>query len=186
MKPDFLNDDSSEQLPPGLSGMKRENPFKVPDGYFDSLPGDIMKRIEAVSELDRMSKENPFNVPEGYFDSLPAAVQQRISDEKKGRSSSAGLIFTLTRPKYLAAAVLVVLLIFGIKYLTRPVVLPSPKYLTYEEVQNSSCIGDIDESDFVDAFELEQNNTSSADEDAGIKQYLLDNNIDISQIENHL
>src|SRR5436853_7680437 len=117
MKPDYLNDDELEKMAPKLSKLKRENPFRVPDNYFDSLADNIQQKINALPHLEKMSNENPFAVPEGYFDSLPTAIQHRIVEEKEKRRTSGEWIAILYRPKYLAAAILVAFAIFGIKYL---------------------------------------------------------------------
>lgn len=42
----MTNDDELKNAP-GLRGMKRENPFTVPDGYFDTLSSRIRDRINA-------------------------------------------------------------------------------------------------------------------------------------------
>ena len=48
--PDEIN--NLQELAPGLSEIKKENPFKVPDGYFDGLP---MKIQEKVSQPNTVS-----------------------------------------------------------------------------------------------------------------------------------
>ncbi len=37
--------DNLDELAPGLSKIKKENPFRVPDGYFDKLPNIIREKI---------------------------------------------------------------------------------------------------------------------------------------------
>jgi len=37
--------DNLDELAPGLSKIKKENPFRVPDGYFDKLPNIIQEKI---------------------------------------------------------------------------------------------------------------------------------------------
>ena len=141
MTTDFLNDDELKEQAPSLSGMKKENPFAVPDNYFDSLAENTMQKIQSIPDLERMQKENPFHVPEGYFDSLPSDIQQRIYENKK-----AGFFrewfSTFFQPRYsLAYATIIILVIFGIKYLAKPSDVTDPdSYLTCEEVKNSSCI----------------------------------------------
>lgn len=44
-------------------------PFKVPDGYFDSLTPKITKKINAVS-----SRDGVFLVPDNYFITLPKNI----------------------------------------------------------------------------------------------------------------
>ena len=187
MKPANFNDDELEKGTNGLSELKKENPFKVPDHYFDSLPNQIMDKIEALPDLQRINKANPYRVPEGYFDSVPASVQQRILEEKNKKSIFGGLASISFRPKYsLALAVVIVLVIFGIKFFTKPSSLKAPEnYFSLEEIQNSASFAELDEATLVDALE-HQNKKATAPVDNSIEQYLIDNNIDISQIENRL
>ncbi len=184
---DNESDPDLDRLAPQLSKLDKSNPFKVPDGYFDSLPEMIQQKINAVPDLERMNRENPFHVPEGYFDSLPAVIQQRIVDGKPAKSLSREWILNLFRPRYIAWAVVLLLLVFGIKYLTKPVILSSSgNYLSYEEAENSDFINYIEESAFIDVLDQETDESASGKEDTGIEQYLLENNIDISQLENNL
>ena len=73
-----------------------KNPFEVPAGYFESLPGRIMERIktaysgelkneiEALSPLlSRLEKNNvPYAVPDNYFENFPEKLLSRIKAEK--------------------------------------------------------------------------------------------------------
>ncbi len=49
------NDDELKDAP-GLRGMKRENPFTVPHGYFDSLSSRIQDRINAPQAISIWEK----------------------------------------------------------------------------------------------------------------------------------
>lgn len=68
-----------------LEKYRNNNAFSVPDGYFDELPDQVMRRISesAGSVSDDISLEDKlesdFPVPEGYFDSLPEQVMARIA-----------------------------------------------------------------------------------------------------------
>ncbi|MCX6292126.1 MAG: hypothetical protein NT126_10220 [Bacteroidetes bacterium] len=187
MKPDLLSDDELEKLAPELSKIKKENPFRVPENYFDSLAGEIQHKISELPDLERMNKKNPFAVPEGYFDSLPSLVQQRIIDAKNKKSIFGEWISISLRPKYALAVVMVIILcIAGIRYLSKPVKVESPdNYLSCDDIQNSSYLATMDESTLVEALEL-QSGSTEVNENAGMEQYLIDNDIDISQLENHL
>lgn len=62
--------------------------YEVPQGYFEELPGQLLKRIKALEateeqailspELEAASKKNPFTVPEGYFDTLSDTILELI------------------------------------------------------------------------------------------------------------
>lgn len=43
--------DNLEELAPGLSKIKKENPFRVPDGYFDKLPMIIQEKITKTKSV---------------------------------------------------------------------------------------------------------------------------------------
>ncbi|HCY90203.1 MAG TPA: hypothetical protein DHV17_08090 [Chitinophagaceae bacterium] len=58
-----------EQISPTLAALPRNQVFRVPEGYFDQLPADILLTINPLQNS---------NVPEGYFDQLPAAIMNRI------------------------------------------------------------------------------------------------------------
>ena len=192
MTPEYFKDNESDpdfsKEAPGLYKISKENPFRVPDNYFDSLADNIQQKINALPDLERMNRENPFSVPDSYFETLPTAIQQRIIDGKNKRSVAAEWISIVLRPKYtLALATFIILLVFGIKYLTKPGSFESPdNFLSCEEVQNSSYFSDLDESILVDVLENEQTKNPGIREDNSMEQYLLDNDIDISQLENRL
>jgi hypothetical protein len=184
MKPEYLKDDEPEKGSL-LSSVRKENPFLVPENYFDSLPGNIMKKIDALPDIDRMKKENPFLVPDGYFESLASTVQRRIADEKK-KNILEEWISVLLRPKYsLSFAAAIVILILGIKYFTKSPDSEPRGVLSYTEVRNSDYMADLDESTLVDILEQE-NKDENINEDSGLEQYLMDNDIDVYQIENRL
>lgn len=72
---------------PNLAGIENQHPYRVPAGYFASLPELILLRIRtdkaesAGEELEILSpllsgldKKMPFSTPEGYFESLQPSV----------------------------------------------------------------------------------------------------------------
>ena len=69
---EWLNDYMS------LKQVNPNNPFTVPDGYFDSLS----ERIVAVKNLDELKGKGVlegFTVPENYFEELTDNIQSRIA-----------------------------------------------------------------------------------------------------------
>src|SRR3954466_12085224 len=104
MKEQFDNDDELRKMAPRLSELKRENPFKVPDDYFDSLGRSIQHQIQSLPDFEKTAAKNHFKVPEGYFDSLPTIIQQRIIDEKSKRISLREVVASiLFKPKFALA-----------------------------------------------------------------------------------
>jgi hypothetical protein len=71
--------DSKEWLNdyPSLKQVIPDNPFTVPDGYFDELHQRAMSR----AAIDEVSGATGFSVPEGYFDEMQSNVQSRANIE---------------------------------------------------------------------------------------------------------
>lgn len=81
---------------PTLAGMDFQQPYKAPEGYFESLAGHIMLRIrlesaESVEDeleiisplLNSLNKNMPFSTPEGYFDALTPGI--RVAKEEEAQ-----------------------------------------------------------------------------------------------------
>jgi hypothetical protein len=67
-----------------------DNPFDVPQGYFESLPGEVLNKIKRQNALVESLRDdvgsdstNSFEVPAGYFDSLPDVMLERVKSEPK-------------------------------------------------------------------------------------------------------
>lgn len=66
-----------------LPGYGKQNPFAVPEGYFDTLSARIMAKIEYADELEgfamlaQLKKPQPFKAPEGYFGKVDNALEYR-------------------------------------------------------------------------------------------------------------
>lgn len=91
--------------------MNKNNPFKTPEGYFDSLKDRLM---DAASEqqADLPGKEG-FKVPEGYFDNLKGELMGKVSKNEP----KVVALFQYRKIFYAtAAAAAVVLLVFGLQY----------------------------------------------------------------------
>jgi hypothetical protein len=72
---DWINDYMS------LKQVNSNNPFTVPDGYFDNL-SDRIEAYKNITELTGNSAGNGFTVPAGYFDELTGNIQSRIAIEE--------------------------------------------------------------------------------------------------------
>jgi hypothetical protein len=185
MKESF-DDNDLRKIAPRLSELKKENPFTVPDGYFDSLSGSIQQQIQSLPDFEKTAAKEQFKVPEGYFDSLPTIIQQRIIEERKKRFSWGEIVDGIFfRPKFaLVLASVAILIVFSLKYFNRPIsVQPELAEVSLTDLSNSLYLADIDETLLADAVAMQ---TSAADENETLKEYLIDNNIDINQITEHL
>ena len=65
-----------------IDKVRKSDSFQVPDGYFDTLPDQVMQRIateEKVAQvLEKYRAGNSFSAPDGYFATLPDQVMDRI------------------------------------------------------------------------------------------------------------
>ena len=80
---EWLNDYMS------LKQVNPNNPFTVPDGYFDELEQQIVSYIK-LDELKSGSPSNGFAVPENYFDELSNNIGARIAIEEAADKEATG------------------------------------------------------------------------------------------------
>jgi hypothetical protein len=111
--------DELNETAPNLAGFDAQLPFRVPTGYFDTLPSLILSRIKAESAgsareeleiisplLDGISKKMPFATPEGYFENLTPTI--RVADNETHKPARVVKMFQPQRTfRYAAAAVTV-------------------------------------------------------------------------------
>jgi len=72
-----------------IKHVNANNPFTVPDGYFDELSD----RIAASIKLDELKSKKPltgFTVPENYFEELNNNIQSRVNIEKVLNNETTG------------------------------------------------------------------------------------------------
>lgn len=65
------------EITPFLAEIEVVNPYRVPTGYFNTLPDTVMDRIQIHEALQPASR-NIYEVPAGYFEGLPAAILSRV------------------------------------------------------------------------------------------------------------
>ena len=64
-----------EELAPALAGLPQTNIFKVPDGYFEALSGELLvKTIQPAATYD---------VPEGYFEELADQILSKLKHSEQ-------------------------------------------------------------------------------------------------------
>lgn len=64
-----------------LKQVNPENPFTVPEGYFDSLNEQVLSKIK-VEELKKSILETGFTIPSNYFEELSGNIQARVNVEE--------------------------------------------------------------------------------------------------------
>lgn len=77
MKADIENNEWKEEAP-YLAGLKKENPFSVPENYFDALSETIVNSVY-VSGLKEGIAVPGFTVPDQYFSSLHDRIAAETS-----------------------------------------------------------------------------------------------------------
>lgn len=86
---DILPEDfeNLEKYAPTLAAMDRINPFLVPEGYFDALPGHV-RALLSISDAAR-DRFLGFQLPDRYFEELPAMLRAMalLADASKDRNA---------------------------------------------------------------------------------------------------
>ncbi len=180
-----------------LSGMKNEmqddktqNPFHTPDGYFDSLNAEVMKKLASIPDTESVSEVNPFKVPAGYFDTLPTIIQQRIIDiDARGFSLSRWITSALSRlsPGYtVALASVIIVAVMSTFYLTRTITVDyAAQQIPESEKLESVYLQQLDEYVLAQVY-IEETSTVTESQDDGFESYLIDNDIDLNSLSEQL
>ena len=188
----IFSDEDLEKSAPLLFNLKKnmssEAGFSTPPNYFDSFSSEVMKKIESLPDFESQAYINPFKTPESYFDSLPTIIQQRIIDQKKRKSiwGTIAEIISSPLPKYsLAFASIFLIVFFSIKYFTRTIHVEYVQDTQSPEQLESIYLSQIDESVLWDAYTEQQVIADDAQQNE-IEDYLIENNIDLNLISEHL
>ena len=168
-------------LATSLETIPKENPFEVPADYFNSLSVMIEQRV-AATELSAIPKENPFEVPPGYFERLNSEITDKVIASTKQKGFE--WIGLFRRPKLavsFATLTLAVFIVFKVSF--------KSKYDRYsfsdQEISNSHFMNDIDEGTIIETL-YSDTKTNTIPNQGEVENYLLDNNVDESQITGQL
>ncbi|MCM4166403.1 hypothetical protein KCTC52924_03336 [Arenibacter antarcticus] len=115
-----------------MKKINKDNSFRVPEGYFDSLSDNVFTKME--SEKMESTEHDDFRVPEGYFDSFTDRVLAKLETEENKTVP----VRSLKRYYYIAASVAAVLLIIV--------------GLQWKDISNSDTV--LANSDIEDYFEF--------------------------------
>ena len=139
--------------------------------------------------LKHMKKENVFQTPEHYFEKLPVSVSDRIHSGA-GKSTNIGW----SPVRILSYSTLTALLVVaGWFYFSNPAAEKvAPSVLTYEYLDKSGMVTEMDETMLMEEYVAQQNaestdlQTEAVDNQEILKEYLIENNTDITLIINEL
>jgi hypothetical protein len=175
---DHLNNEE-EKLKAALKGS--ENPFIVPSGYFEELPGKIVDQVSTLPDFEKTAVVNPFEVPADYFDNLNLAISAKIAIQK---SKPFSWLSNLQRPRIaIPIAFATIAILAGLFFFKQRVNNYQPQEeITADDLRNSYFLETIDEGLIVEILDKQKVDTTYD----SYEQYLIDNNIEISQIENAL
>jgi hypothetical protein len=174
-----LSHNEEEKLWAALKG--NENPFTVPSGYFEELPGKISDQLNALPDFEKASSVNPFSVPDNYFENLSEEISQKLKTNKQRPLS---WLDSLLRPRIaIPTAFAAIIILAGLFYFKQQSgILPQQEEFTVEDLSNSYFLETIDEGLIAEILDNQKADTTKDN----LEQYLIDNNIEISQIENAL
>lgn len=182
------NSDDYIQLSTLLESLREQESFRTPDGYFENLPDIIQHQIQQIPDFEKSAVVNPFTVPQDYFEKLPFAVSQAVEQSQHASFSLRTLIAQFKRPSVsLAFASLALVLFISIRFFSREIIIQAPDSgLTVEELTHSVSLDELDENMLIDLLAEQNQDASVNDQNQNIEQYLIDNDIDITQLESRL
>ncbi len=185
-------DNDLNGMAPKLSKLSSNNPFNPSNDYFDSFTSKLQNRIDDEEEIKALAptllsidKYNPFDVPKDYFEELPTLIQARVIESKE-KSTIVDWLFWLLRPR-LAVSMIVILFISitGIYYMNNNSIKNTE---ATEELSLEDNLYYINESDILEHLTADASTAieSVSEDENSIENYLLDNNIDESNLSNEL
>src|SRR5689334_8033277 len=164
-----------KDIAPLLAGIDFQHSYKVPAGYFENLPDQIMLRIklenaaspkeelEIISPfLSGLSKKMPFSTPEGYFDTLTPGIR---GTETEPREPARVVRMFQPRRNFRLAAAAVTAGIIGIAawlFIREPATnqyATKPDIEVQKELKNK--VGEISENELANFVETNTNITFS-------------------------
>jgi hypothetical protein len=157
--------------------------FSVPEDYFKNLHATILLKTQTLTELERRKAEDPFGVPANYLESLPSKVHERIrsGDGKPVRNE---WVTALLRPQISLSLLSFLLMIFfaASTFRTQVIEVPSGS-LAEPETENSYELMLLDEDILIEEFVAMDNFEAGENLSDPYVQFLIENNIELSQIE---
>lgn len=172
------------------NGLNKHIPFNTGSDYFENFISKINNRVDGYEEiktiapfLSSIPKYNPFEVPLCYFDELPTTVQQRCI-ESKASTSVLEWLSLLIKPHFAVPVLATILIaVAGIDFINKSAVSYEP--VMAEEYTVEEQLYSIDEATIIETLIADAGADASAD-DNSIEDYLIDNDIDESNLNNEL
>jgi hypothetical protein len=193
-------DDNLNEMAPTLSKLRSKDPFfrseRNPDAandYFNSFGSRLQSRMEDLDELEAnaptllsIGKSNSFVLPPDYFDELPSRIQERIQKPSNSSSITEWLLL-LINPRFAFPMIAILFLaVAGINFMNKNAELNAttpPNELSLED-----HLYYIEESDIIEQLteNMSSDNSIQSENEKNIEDYLLDNDVDESNLNNEL
>ena len=163
---------------PEITAGNRVLPFQTPEDYFEKLPREIERRVELLHTETARPEPDGFVTPERYFEQLESAIHTRI----RGGASTSFRWWKQPEWSLSIAALLVCLFLGTHSYFTDRKVdyTATIQPLSVDEVSAALDYLDLDASTVASLLPV---NEESGTNEQELKQYLLENDIDLSQLE---
>ena len=146
----------------------KENGFKVPEGYFDSLEGNIMSELKLKEQVNTSG----FSTPHNYFEALEDHILDQVSEEKDIKVIK---LFSRKGIVYASAIAAAVLLLFNLSIFGKS----EEWVIDNETVENYILDENIDSYEIASLLNeedlLEDNFIEFNIEENTIENYILDN-----------
>jgi hypothetical protein len=191
-------DPDMEGMAPQLSKLSTKNPFchtersrSMSDNYFDDFTSRLQNRIIDIEDIKSFApallnipKHNPFDVPSDYFDELPSIVQEKIL-ETKSRPLRFEWLTLLIKPRFVFPMVVTIFIaVLGINFMNKNAEVKNT--IEIEELSLEDHLYYIDETEIIDQLTADAviENEDLQTDNNSIENYLLDNNIDETNLNN--
>ncbi len=178
---------------PHLSKVNNSSPFKANEDYFESFTTKLQNEIDDYEEikteaptLATISKYNPFEVPKDYFEYFPTIIQQRVINTKQTTSVIEWLLL-LIKPRFAVPFLATIFIASaGINFMNNNAEVPQIEIA--EEMTTEQQLYNIDEGTIIETLYAREDNESdnTSSDESSIQNYLMDNNIDESNLNNQL
>lgn len=166
------------ELSPLLAGIKKENPFAVPEYYFEQAASSTVANIweeKTPAVLEGINKLQPYRVPVGYFDGLAANIASKAK-ENSGAKIVAMPKRRFAAMKYAAAAVFTGIIALGVyKYAGKSIepIEPAVAQLAKDEMKFEEALNNLNEEDIIKYLEKNGSESDVASLASGIDENTL-------------
>jgi disulfide oxidoreductase YuzD len=186
----FDNEDLEDKAS-DLNRSGSDNTLGPGNDYFENFQNKIMSRVEEYEELNiqapilsNIPKYNPFDVPVGYFDELPTLIQQKCIN-RPAKFEWREWLAAIIKPNFAIPVLSVLLIASAAIYYTEKNEKQIEKPVA-EEINIDEQLQNIDESTIIDALAETNNESINENDNEKIMNYLLENNVDETNLNNEL